>query len=76
MKNYILVILLCFCVQIQAQEIKEYTCEELEDFAIEICELATRLTRGDSISKAGELIENRFYYSLVLQEKTPITKSL
>ena len=76
MKNYVLAILLCFCIQIQAQETKEYTCEELEDFTQMICNEATSLSRGDSISKAGEIIEKRFLKMFGIDKNDPNYKKL
>jgi len=76
MKNYVLAILLCFCIQIQAQETKEYTCEELEDFSEIICAEATSLSRGDSISKAGEIIEAMFIKMFGIDKNDPNYKQL
>lgn len=76
MKNYILVILLCFCIQIQAQEIKEYTCEELEEFARVICSSATRLSRSDSISEAGNQIQLLFILEFGIDKNDPNYKKL
>ena len=76
MKNYILIILLCFCIQTQAQETKEYTCEELQDFSEIICAEATSLSRGDSISKAGEIIEAMFIKMFGIDKNDPNYKQL
>ena len=75
-KFYILSFLLCFNLQIQAQETKEYTCEELEEFASLICANARRLSKGDSISKAGEIIEDDFISKFGIDKNDPNYKKL
>lgn len=75
MKFLTIVLLIC-SLQLQAQENTDYTCEELEEFAQFLCNTATTLSRGDSISKAGEIIEERFLKKFGIDKNHPNYKQL
>jgi len=76
LKFVVLSLLICFNLKIEAQENKEYSCEELEEFAQAICGTARMLSRGDSISKAGEIIENEFLKKFGIDKNDPNYKQL
>ena len=76
MKYLLLLLFLCPLAPISAQETKEYTCEELEEFGSLICANARRLSRGNSISKAGQIIEQDFINKFGIDKNNPNYKQL